>query len=311
MRRLLVSGKLSLDRYDGRFPSFRGNVDEAADEATATPRKTLSLFGRLAPTRRSFHRTSATSAAEPLDDSINFVPAHTTRGSQRLPPKLAREQQRLASQERRASRRGLFRFRGGAKASGSERSLSSSMDTSVGPSGWHPLSSMPVSKHPHPDPSPPGTPASITSGASHPLAHVPVPQGQRGASARLRSTEASGMHSASQGGSMGSGSFSRSGFSNQGGTSAPSPKAVGSPRSGSVRRSPSAGIGAQESPTRTNSASSVERRVLPPAVSSTGLSAKQRRQMLACDNPQGLTKPYGGTPASTHLAGRGGPRAHW
>lgn len=102
IRRLLSSGKVSLDRYDGRFPSFRGNVDEQADEATATPRKTLSLFAKDGPLRRSFHRGGENRTT---DDGINFVNSN----SQRLPPKIARErqrQQRQAEALRRSSRGG-------------------------------------------------------------------------------------------------------------------------------------------------------------------------------------------------------------
>lgn len=105
IRRLISSGKLSLDRYDGRFPSFRGGVEEAADEATSTPRKTLSLFAKDGPLRRSFHRVGD---ARSGDDGINFVNSQ----SQRLPPKIARERQRQQKQAeaaRKASRgSGIF-----------------------------------------------------------------------------------------------------------------------------------------------------------------------------------------------------------
>lgn len=91
IRRLLSSGKLSLDRYDGRFSSARGDVDEQADEATATPRKTYSLFSKDGPLRRSFHRGGEHRIH---DDGINFVNSQ----SQRLPPKIARERQRQQKQ---------------------------------------------------------------------------------------------------------------------------------------------------------------------------------------------------------------------
>lgn len=117
IRRLLSSGKLSLDRYDGRFPSFRGNVEEA-DEASATPRKTMSLFSKDGPLRRSFHRggerasensrpsstsatANATAANTPIDPGVNFVNSQ----SQRLPPKVARERQRQQKEQSDMSRR--------------------------------------------------------------------------------------------------------------------------------------------------------------------------------------------------------------
>lgn len=109
IRRLLSSGKLSLDRYDGRFPSFRGSVDEA-DEASATPRKTLSLFAKDGPLRRSFHRVGervveqrglSNIGGSVVDSGINFVNSQ----SQRLPPKVARERQRLQKQQVEASRK--------------------------------------------------------------------------------------------------------------------------------------------------------------------------------------------------------------
>lgn len=99
IRRLLSSGKLSLDRYDSRFPSFRGNMDEHADEATATPRKTYSLFSKDGPLRRSFHRGGENSRSQ--DDGINFVNSQ----SQRLPPKVARERQRQQRQAAEAFRK--------------------------------------------------------------------------------------------------------------------------------------------------------------------------------------------------------------
>lgn len=108
IRRLLSSGKLSLDRYEGRFPSFRGNVEDPVDEASAQPRKTLSLFARDGPLRRSFHRVGENRSG---DDGINFVNSQ----SQRLPPKIVRErqrQQRAADAARRAPRgTGLFTHR--------------------------------------------------------------------------------------------------------------------------------------------------------------------------------------------------------
>lgn len=110
IRRLLSSGKLSLDRYDGRFPSFRGSVDEAADEASATPRKTLSLFAKDGPLRRSFHRVGervveqrglSSIGGSVVDGGINFVNSQ----SQRLPPKVVRERQRLQKQQVEANRK--------------------------------------------------------------------------------------------------------------------------------------------------------------------------------------------------------------
>lgn len=102
IRRLLSSGRLSLDHFEGRFPSFRGSTDDQTDEASATPRKTLSLFARDGPLRRSFHRVVE---SRQQDDGINFVNSQ----SQRLPPKLAREkqrQQRQAEASRRPTRTG-------------------------------------------------------------------------------------------------------------------------------------------------------------------------------------------------------------
>lgn len=137
IRRLLSSGRLSLDRYDARFPSFRGNGEDAEDEATAMPRKTISLFGKLSPIRRSFHRSRADDLPGMSGDGINFVDSQNVTGAKRLPPKLAREQLRLAAQERKASRRGLFRFRRGSNVD-SGRSLSASFGTSSGGTPSHP-----------------------------------------------------------------------------------------------------------------------------------------------------------------------------
>lgn len=110
IRRLLSSGKLSLDRYEGRFPSFRGSFDDPSDEATAMPRKTLSLFAKDGPLRRSFHRVGEGRSGA-VDDGINFVNSQ----SQRLPPKIARErlrQQRQVEASRKAARgTGLFSHR--------------------------------------------------------------------------------------------------------------------------------------------------------------------------------------------------------
>lgn len=123
IRRLLSSTRNSLDnRYETRHASFSGA--DAEDEATALPRKTSSLFGKLGgPIRRSFHRgPDAENAGTP------FVNSQTQPGAQRLPPKLAREQSRQAAQERKAARRAVFRFRRGSTAG-------SSMSNSVNSSG--------------------------------------------------------------------------------------------------------------------------------------------------------------------------------
>lgn len=150
IRRLLSSGKLSLDRYDCRFPSFRGSVEEHADEASATPRKTLSLFSKDGPLRRSFHRSGEN---RPGDDGINFADAN----AQRLPPKIARErqrQQRQAAALRRASRpgNGLFSHR---KSATQQHILQQQQSA-----GYHssPRLQTPV----------------------HPLSSIPTPPGQRG-----------------------------------------------------------------------------------------------------------------------------------
>lgn len=126
IRRLLSSGKLSLDRYEGRFPSFRGSVEEA-DEATATPRKTLSLFARDGPLRRSFHRVGVGEGQnkQPIRgaaDGINFVNSQTKR----LPPKVARERQRIQRQAEanRKSARATSIF--GHRKSASSQLMSSS-----------------------------------------------------------------------------------------------------------------------------------------------------------------------------------------
>ncbi|CDF36810.1 Serine/threonine-protein kinase [Chondrus crispus] len=149
IRRLLSSGKLSLDRYDCRFPSFRGSVEEHADEASATPRKTLSLFSKDGPLRRSFHRGGENRST---DDGINFVDAN----AQRLPPKIARErqrQQRLAAASRRASRgHGIFSHRKSATQQYTMQQQQSE--------GYH---------------SSPRLQAPL-----HPLSSIPTPPGQRG-----------------------------------------------------------------------------------------------------------------------------------
>lgn len=126
IRRLLSSGRVSLDHRDTRYPSFSGHDADPDDEASAVPRKTISLFGKLAPIRRSFHRARGS----PDDDTlgvgvgINFVNSQTVPGSQRLPPKLAREQLRQqAAQESKPSRRGIFRFRRSSMSNRSARSL--------------------------------------------------------------------------------------------------------------------------------------------------------------------------------------------
>lgn len=147
IRRLLSSGKLSLDRYDGRFPSFRGNMEEQADEASATPRKTLSLFAKDGPLRRSFHRGDNNRIP---DDGINFVNSN----SQRLPPKIARErqrQQRQAEALRRSSRGGgLF----------SHRKVTTQQFTTQ-QTGYH-------------------SSPRLQSPLIHPFSSVPAPPGQRG-----------------------------------------------------------------------------------------------------------------------------------
>lgn len=102
IRRLLSSGRVSVER-ESRFPSFTGADPD--DEATALPRKTISLFGKLAPIRRSFHRGVNNGGGSP-----EFV--NSQSASQRLPPKIAREQQRQnMSGQLEKPRRGIFRFR--------------------------------------------------------------------------------------------------------------------------------------------------------------------------------------------------------
>lgn len=149
IRRLLSSGKLSLDRYEGRFPSFRGTVEDPSDEASAQPRKTLSLFSKDGPLRRSFHRGGENRAT---DDGINFVNSQ----SQRLPPKIARErqrQQRQAEAARKTSRGGgIF----------SHRKMNGHQFNGQTNGGYH---SSPRLQTP----------------VSHPFSTVPPPPGQRGA----------------------------------------------------------------------------------------------------------------------------------
>lgn len=145
IRRLLSSGKLSLDRYEGRFPSFRGGVDDPSDEGTAQPRKTLSIFAKDGPLRRSFHRGGENRAA---DDGINFVNSQ----SQRLPPKIARERQRQAEALRKTSRGGIF----------SHRKMNGHNVGGQNNGGYH---SSPRLQTP----------------VAHPFSSVPPPPGQRGA----------------------------------------------------------------------------------------------------------------------------------
>lgn len=154
IRRLLSSGKLSLDRYDGRFPSFRGTVDDPTDEAAAQPRKTLSLFAKDGPLRRSFHRVGERVGENRAShDGINFVNSQ----SQRLPPKVARErqrQQRQAEALRKAPRGGgIFSQR---RANG------------------HQFSSQPSEYHSSPR---------LQIPLVHPFSSVPTPPGQRASNA--------------------------------------------------------------------------------------------------------------------------------
>lgn len=106
IRRLISSGKLSLDRYDGRFPQFRGAMEES-DEASATPRKTLSLFAKDGPLRRSFHRVGERMVDHRglnggiVDGGVTFINSQ----SQRLPPKVARERQRLQRERAEANKK--------------------------------------------------------------------------------------------------------------------------------------------------------------------------------------------------------------
>jgi len=121
--RRLLSTRNSMD--ENRYPSFHAQEADEADEASAVPRKTISLFGKLAPIRRSFHRGGRGGGEEGV--GINFVNSQTGPGSSRLPPKVAREQMRAqAEREQKASRRGFFRFRFGTSHNGSSPSLSGS-----------------------------------------------------------------------------------------------------------------------------------------------------------------------------------------
>ncbi len=114
IRRLLSTRRVSMDHMDNRYQSPNEPEVDADDEASAVPRKTISLFGKLAPIRRSFHRARG-GPDDGAGVGINFVNSQNVPGSSRLPPKVAREQMRAqAARTRKASRRGLFRFRFGS-----------------------------------------------------------------------------------------------------------------------------------------------------------------------------------------------------
>ena len=140
IRRLLSSGKLSLDHYDGRFPSFRFNNDDVNDDPAA-PRKTTSLFSRDGRLRRSFHKSGDHRFG---DDRMNFANSQ----SQRLPPKIARErqrQQRQADNSRRASKGGIFSMNKKNSAQfGQQQNSEYHSSPRLHTTSAHPFSSVPV-----------------------------------------------------------------------------------------------------------------------------------------------------------------------
>ncbi|PXF44772.1 Serine/threonine-protein kinase DCLK3 [Gracilariopsis chorda] len=107
IRRIISSQKISLDRYDGPVSAVHPVLQDKLDEASANPRKTMSLFSKDGPLRRSFHRV----ADRPTEDAINFVNSQ----SQRLPPKIARERQRQQKQAEAAKRASRTRFFGSCR----------------------------------------------------------------------------------------------------------------------------------------------------------------------------------------------------
>ncbi|CAN8072172.1 unnamed protein product, partial [Agarophyton chilense] len=118
IRRILSSQKLSLDRYQCPLPCARPStataaataaaatsaVDNKLDHASANPRKTLSLFSKDGPLRRSFHRVADRATADG-NHAINFANLQ----SQKLPPKIARERQRQQKLAEAAAKRGATR----------------------------------------------------------------------------------------------------------------------------------------------------------------------------------------------------------